>query len=68
MRSASEKGWATPVAKQEIYVPAAVWHGDKTAGGGGPTVSADEALELGAIPGTLDFATGTAQWPQSLWD
>lgn len=42
--------------------------GDKNAGGGGPTVSAEEALELGAIPGTLDFATGNAQWPQSFWD
>lgn len=65
---ASQKGWNTPVEKQVIYIPAAVWSGDKDAGGGGPTVSAEEALELGAIPGTLDLATGTAQWPQSFWD
>lgn len=68
MQTTSEKGFSTPVEKQVIYVPAAVWTGDKNAGGGGPTVSAEEALELGAIPGTLDFATGNAQWPQSFWD
>ena len=62
------KGFSTPVEKQQIYVPAAVWSGDKNAGGGGPTVSAEEALELGAIPGTLDLEKGRAEWPQSFWD
>jgi len=61
-------GWATLVEHQEIYVPAAVWTGDKEAsGGGGPTVSVAEALALGAIPGTLNLAEKTAQWPQSFW-
>ena len=65
---ASQKGWNTPVEKQVIYVPAAVWSGDKDAGGGGPTVSTEEALELGAIPGTIDREKGRAEWPQSFWD
>jgi len=61
-------GWVTLVEHQEIYVPAAVWTGDKEAsGGGGPTVSVAEALALGAIPGTLNLAEKTAQWPQSFW-
>jgi hypothetical protein len=62
------KGWYTPHDKQQVYVPAAVWYGDKLRGGGGPTVSVEEALELGAIPGTIDFATGKAQWPRHHWD
>ena len=58
-------GFNTPPEKQEIYVPAAVWCG-RDVGGGGPTVSAEEALELGAI--TLNMADGTATWPQSFWE
>jgi len=58
------KGYDTPAEKQQVYVPAAVWQGHPAAGGGGPTVSAEEALELGAIPGTIDLIDGTAKWPQ----
>jgi len=60
----SGKGYDTPAEKQQVYIPAAVWQGHPAAGGGGPTVSVEEALELGAIPGTIDLAAGTAQWPQ----
>ncbi len=60
----SGKGYDTPVDKQQVYVPAAVWQGHPDAGGGGPTVSVEEALELGAIPGTIDLSAGTAEWPQ----
>ena len=60
----SGKGYDTPVDRQQVYVPAPVWQGHPDAGGGGPTVSVEEALELGAIPGTIDLSAGTAEWPQ----
>ena len=60
----SGKGYDTPVERQQVYVPAPVWQGHPDAGGGGPTVSVEEALELGAIPGTIDLSAGTAEWPQ----
>lgn len=60
----SGKGYDTPAASQQVYVPAAVWQGHPAAGGGGPTVSVEEALELGAIPGTIDLVRGEAEWPQ----
>ena len=60
-------GFSTPGEKAEIYVPAMVWFGDDC-GGGGPTVSIEEAYALGAIPGTADKATGAAKWPESFWE
>ena len=60
-------GWNTPAERQEVYIPLAVWSGDKNAGGGGPTVSAEEALSLGAIPGSINLAEGTANWPEAFW-
>ena len=61
-------GYNTPVEKQEIYIPMAVWCGIDGGGGGGPTVSVEEAYDLGAIPGTANRETGKAQWPQHFWD
>lgn len=60
--SSAGKGWDTPPHLQQVYVPAEVWAGPGS--GSGPTVSAEEAIELGAIPGTIDLVNGTAQWPQ----
>lgn len=57
-------GWDTPMEQQEVYVPVAVWRGHGEEGGGGPTVSAQEAIGLGAIPETIDLERRIAQWPQ----
>ena len=63
--SLAATGWDTPPERQEVYVPAAIWTGSKD-GGGGPTVSVEEAMALGAI--TVDLEKGTATWPQHFWD
>jgi hypothetical protein len=59
----STGGFDTPPEKQEIYVPGPVWSEDCAAG---PTVSAEEALQLGAL--SVDLEKGTATWPQHFFD
>jgi hypothetical protein len=64
------RGWDTPPEERQVYVPAAVWEygpeGEK--GAGAPTVSVEEALALGAIPGTIDLEKKAACWPSYFWE
>ena len=64
--SLAATGWDTPPERQEVYVPAAVWNGNKDGGGGGPMVSVEEARQLGAL--SINIEEGTATWPQHFWD
>ena len=59
------KGFNTPIKKQQVYVPGEVWCKGFNSG---PNVSVEEALDLGAIPGTIDLEKGTAKWPQHFFN